>query len=209
MQKHLSAAGLVLALLLSACSNTHLVSSWKAPDASLVKYDKILVVALTGDKYPSIRHNVENAMAQALQAKGIKATAAFSVYGDVDFKESDEKSLTEKIKNDGYDGAFLIVLLDRNKEHYYNPGYIAYTPYGVYYRHFWGSYFTVYSRIYQPGYYTTTTDYLLEASFYNLTSDQVEYTAQAKTFDPGSPENLAAGFSSTVVGDMEKQGVLQ
>ena len=66
----------------------------------------------------------------------------------------------------------------------------------------------MYDRVYNPGYYTTTTDYTLEADLYRTKGDKLLYSAQAKSFDPGSASSLAGDFSKTLVQDMINKGVI-
>jgi hypothetical protein len=195
-------------ILLNACNSTRLVSSWKAPDGTLQQYHKILVIGVMGAKDRDVRESVENTMVANFQARGINAGSAFAEYGPKTFENLDENTVLQRIRTKGYDGAFTIALLDKAKEKRYVPGSVSYFP-GTYYNRFWGYYHTVYGRIYEPGYYTVTTNYLLEANFYNLTTGQLEYSAQTKSFDPGSAQTLASDFSKTLLDDMTKKGIIK
>lgn len=195
-------------ILLNACNSTRLVSSWKAPDGSLQQYRKILVIGLMGPKDRDIRENVENAMVAAFQARGINAGSAFAEYGPKTFENQDENTVLQRIRSKGYDGTFTIALLDKTKQKQYNPGSVSYFP-QTYYSRFWGYYRTVYGRIYEPGYYSVTTNYLLEANFYNLTRGELEYSAQTKSFDPGNAQTLSSDFSKTLLDDMIAKGIVK
>lgn len=212
MKKHwiIILAGMVClsGILLNACNSTRLVSSWKAPDGSLQQYHKILVVGLMGSKDRDIRENVENAMVAAFKAHGINAGSAFAEYGPRAFENLNENAVLQKISAKGYDGTFTIALLDKAKQKRYNPGSVSYFP-QTYYSRFWGYYHTIYGRIYEPGYYTMTTNYLLEANLYNLTTSQLEYSAQTKSFDPANAHTLASDFSKTLLDDMIQKGIVK
>jgi hypothetical protein len=200
-------AGLsVLLIILAACSSTKLISSWKADEVSNQKFDKVLVIGLMGNKDRSLRENMEKIIVQQLQSKGINAGSAFAEYGPKTFEGSDEPSSLKKIKSKGYDGAITIALLDKSKEKNYNPGTM-----GVYpnrYR-FWGYYRNMYGRIYEPGYYTVTNKFMLEANVYDLNADKLIYSAQTRSVDPASPQSLATEFSDKIFEDMNVKGVIK
>lgn len=207
--KTMIALGICISLLLS-CSSTQLLTSWKSPDATARKFNKILIGGMMGAKDRELRENIENALVQSLKAKGLNAFSAYQTYGPKAFEGLSEKEAAQKVTADGFDGAFTVVLLDRSKEKNYTPGSMYYSPYAIGYSRYWRHYYTLYDRVYTPGYYTTSTNYVLEANFFNLTAgaDALEYSAQTKTFDPGSAQALAAEFSRTVVDDMIKKGVI-
>ncbi|WP_187774835.1 hypothetical protein [Pedobacter sp. BS3] len=195
-------------VLSAGCSSTQLVSSWKAPDGTLQRYNKILVIALMGAKDRDIRESVENAMVTNLKSHGINAGSAYAEYGPKAFEAADEQAALNRIRRNGYDGAFTIALLDKEKEKRYTPGSVSYVPY-TYYNRFWGYYHTVYTRLYNPGYYSVTTNYMLEANFYNLSADKLEYSAQTKSFDPSSAQTLASEVSNTLIDDMIKKKIVR
>lgn len=193
-------------IFLVSCGSTKLISSWKAPDVSDQKFSKVLVIGLMGNKDRSLRENVENIIIQQLQTKGINAGSAFAEYGPRTFEGLDEPAALKKLRNKGYDGAVTVALLDKSKEKRYNPGMTGLYP-GTY--RFWGYYRTIYTRIYEPGYYTISNKFMLEASVYDLNSDKLIYSAQTKSVDPASPQSLASEFSDKIFEDMSKKGVIK
>lgn len=201
-------AGLLVVLLAASCSSTELLSSWKSDNANLQSYNKVLVVGLTGNKDRSIRDNVEAAMVNSLKASNINAVAASETYGPKAFEKMSDNDVVNKVKSDGYDGIIILALLDKEKEKYYTPGRVSYTPYFTYYSRYWRQWRTMYDRVYEPGYYTNTTNYTLEANLYNVQMDKLEYSAQTKSFDPSNASTLANSFTKTVVADMVKKGVI-
>jgi hypothetical protein len=84
-----------------------------------------------------------------------------------------------------------------------------YTPYGgYYYGCYWCHYNIMYGRVYSPGYFSTTTTYLLEFDLYSVADNKLQYSAHVKSIDPSSAESLANNFSNVVVKDMQKKGIL-
>jgi len=195
-------------LIFSGCNSTRLVSSWKAPDAIAREYNKILVLGLMHAKNLEVREQVENALVQGFTSNGFNAGSAYAEYGPKAFENLKEEEALEKIKDNGYDAVLVVALLDRSKDKDYTPGNVTYRPY-TYYNYFWGFYQTVYARIYQPGYYTESTNYILEANLYDLNNKKLEYSAQTKSFNPSSARTLGTELSQTIITDMKGKGIIQ
>lgn len=209
MKKIVLVAGITL-ITGTACNNTKLISSWTAPNQvkSMEKYNKILVLGLTGSKERELRENIENSVAKKLQDKGINVETSTQRYGPKSFRTMDETAAVKMINDNGFDGVIILALLDRKQERNYTPGYTSSTPYALVRNRWYGNYSVLYDRVYNPGYYTTTTDYTLEANLYKTKGDKLLYSAQARSFDPNSAEDLANGFSKTLVQDMIDKGVI-
>ncbi|WP_256006205.1 hypothetical protein [Pedobacter deserti] len=198
--------GAVVTCIVSSCSSTRLVSSWNAPDASLRGFNKVLVIGLMGDRDRNLRENTENVIVRRLQSYGINAGSAYAEYGPKAFEKLEEKAALSKLKEKGYDGAFTVALLDKSKEKRYTPGMMGIYP-GPY--RFWGYYNMMYTRIYEPGYYTVTNNFMLEANFYDLNADKLLYSGQARSVDPASPQSLATEFSDKIFNDMTQKGIIK
>jgi hypothetical protein len=199
---------LFLVIMIASCKSTKIISTWKAPDLPPQKFEKVLVVGLMGPKDQELKENIENAMAEQLRLIGTNAVTSTKQYGPKTFRSMSEEDVVKMLAGDNFDGVMVVSLIDKSKDRYYTPGTIFYTPYGGIRRHFWPYYMVMYDRIYTPGYYTTTTEYTLEASLYDIKNDRLEYSAQAKSYDPASPKSLASAFSKTVVEDMLNQAVV-
>lgn len=196
-------------LFLGGCNTTKVISSWKGPNASLRSYNKVLVIGLMDAKERGLREEIENKLVATFNSEGIAAGSSYSEYGPKAFVGLTEQEALSKINDSGYDAAFIVVLLDKSKEKTYNPGYMYYTPYYGYYGRFWPYYNTLYGRIWEPGYYTTSTNYIIEANFYDLKRDELEYSAQTKSFNPSSSRSLASELSQKLLQDMMNQNVIQ
>lgn len=193
-------------LLLNACNSTRIVSSWADAQGTIEKSNRILVIGLMGAKDRSLKENVENVTVQNLKAHGINAGSALAEYGPKAFEGLSESQVLKKIRDKGYDGTFTIALLDKIKEKNYNRGSMGMWP-GPY--RFWGYYHMVYARVYEPGYYTVTNKFILEANFYNLSTDKLIYSIQTKSLDPSSPQALATDFNKRLFDDMINKGVIK
>ena len=206
--KHIKYLVLLAAIsLLAACSSTKVTSSWKSPDVSSqnLQTKKIMVAALLPDRNRDLQKSMENQLVEELKSKGIDAVSAYAVYGPKYFPQDEHKAVN-KLRESGVDGFLTIVLLDKNKENSYNPGYSQIAPVGYY--NWYGYYRTVYGRVYTPGYYSTQTKYFWESNLYSLPGEKLIYSAQSESFDPSSVSHLASDYSVKLINDMTKQGLI-
>jgi hypothetical protein len=185
------------------CSSTKITTSWKAPTASLQKYNKILVLGIVNDKDKNIQQKMEQHFVGDLTDLGYKAVSAFNEYGPKAFDNLSEKEALDKIKNSGADAVLTIVLLDKQQERRYVQ------PQPVYNRPFWDYYGYRYGRIYEPGYYITDTKYFWESNFYTLNNQSLLYWVQTKSFSPSSTESMGHEYGLLIVKNMIKQQIIQ
>jgi hypothetical protein len=196
-------------ILLASCSSGKITSSWVAKDLAPKKYNKILVLCVTIDREErSVRQLMEQHLTGDLKDIGYNAVSSFDEYGPRGLFSLDEKAIAEKVKASGFDAVVTIVLLDKQKEKYYVPGRVQYTPYAAYYNHFGSYYNTVFDRVYTRGYYTEDTKYFWECNFYEVGNRNMIYSAQTESFNPASTETLAHNFGLLIVNNMVKHKVL-
>jgi hypothetical protein len=113
---------LVSLLLLSACSNSKVTSSWKGPGAaSLAPGNKILVLGIIREKDIRLRMQMEGFLVDALKAKGYNAVSAYTLYGPKMFSNKEEEAVLNQLRNSGIDEVFTITLLDRARERNFQP----------------------------------------------------------------------------------------
>ncbi len=201
---------LLLAALfaLGGCSTTTMISSWRAPEVHRQDLDKMLVLGMMGNKDRELRENLEVAIVQELQDRGINATPASTVFGPRGFKGLSEDQVTQKVKAEGYTSVLIVSLVDREKEKMYNPGMVYAQPVMVGYSRYYHRYMYVYKQVYSPGYYSNTTSYMLQGEIYSVKGNQLLYSGQTKSYDPSSSTSLAKGFSKTIVKDLQDKGLL-
>ncbi len=197
-------------LLITSCYTSVITNSWHSENNTQKVYKKILVVALVNSKsYLLLTENMENHLAADLNEKGITSISSFKVYGPKAFNGLTENEVLNKIEKKDIDAVLTIVLLDKEKEKYYVPGRVYYTPYNIYHRRFWGYYSTMYERIYEPGYYEVNTNYFWESNFYDMTNKELIYSVQTKSFNPENVESLAHEYGKIILNDLYKTGVLK
>lgn len=193
--------------LLSSCSSTQLVSSWKSPDAPQGGINNVLVLGMMGPKNLELKENLERYIAQEFQETGTNAAPATDIFGPKGFKGLSEEQVNEKVKRLGYNSIMIVSLVDKEKERVYNPGSVYTTPMVVGYNRYYRRYMVVYDRTYTPGYYSTNTQYVLQTEVYSVDSNELIYSGQTRTYDPNSKALLAKSVAKTIVADIDKKGL--
>jgi len=196
-------------LLFSSCYSSTITYTWKNKNLATKKYTKVLIIALVNHDDLSLRKNMENHLCDDLKEKGINAVSSLNEYGPQSFKDKDEKSVVNKLEKTGFDAVITIVLLNKEKEKYYVPGRVYYSPYTIYHQRFWGYYSTMYDRIYEPGYYSENTSYFWESNFFDAESKELIYTAQTKSFNPSNSNTLANEYGKLICKDLFENKILQ
>jgi len=193
---------LAILLIISGCSSVALTGSWIVPDPKPLEGRSVAIFCVTPRL--NIREKVETQMVNGLKAKGVDAQSSldFITPGKMDIE-----IIKELLKSKNFAGVIIVSLLDAQKETYYVPGSTAYYP-TAYGRPYYGYYGGVYSTVYDPGYYQTTTSYFIECNAYRLSDDQLVYSCQTKTVDPSNIDKFAYEYANVIVKDLVSKGVL-
>jgi len=207
MKKSLALVFVLCIMILISCSSTKITSSWSLPSANAHQYRKVLIIGMTGSRDRELRENIENSVAKELKTYSINAITASAKYGPKNFQNMSDDEAAKVVTEDGFDGVIIVALLDKNKEKYYTPGRVSRTPYAIVRSRWTSNYHVLYNRVYTPGYYSTTTNFELEANFYDAST--LQYSAQTTSFNPGSSTILSTEFSKSIVEDMIKKGLIK
>lgn len=198
----------IMLMLLTACSSSRITHSWKAENISSKKFNKIMVVAMIKDNDIAKREMMENHLIGDLAERGYTAVSSIKEYGPKSFEGMKEEEVLNKLQNTGVDAVLTIVMLDKQRERYYVPGRVYYSPYVIYHRRFYRYYNTMYDRIYSPGYYQVNTRYFWESNLYDLSTKELLYSVQTESFDPESAQSLGHEYGKLIVKDMFDKNVL-
>ena len=210
MKKVRTAGFLAVLLFINSCSSfTKITSTWKADNVTPKQYDKVMVLGIIREADRNMRIQMESHLVQDLKDLGYNAFSAYDQYGPKTFQNMTEEQANKKLMEDNVDAVLTIVLLDKKKERYYVPARVVYSPYMMYHSRVWGYYYSLNSRIEQPGYYQVTTRYFWESNFYDLTQNKLLFSVQTQSFEPSSASDLAHEYGQKIVQSMVKNNVLQ
>ncbi|MDN3677801.1 hypothetical protein QWY90_10820 [Flavobacterium paronense] len=189
--------------LINSCSSTQIISSWRDPDKQIHSGDwkKVLVVALLRNE--TNRRRAEDEMVKYLHAKGI---TSYSYLGE-NFNPKNEEALRNKIKNDGFDAAITMRLIDVDKEKIYTPE--QHYMYPVYYRDFSHYYYRSWGYYSTPGYYTITKKFIIETVIYSIPDDKIIWSGITETYDPDGVEKLTDEIACAIHKKMLAEGFVE
>ena len=208
--KKIKAAGLLAALLfINSCSSIRITSTWKAPDIVARSYNKVMVLGIIREADRNIRIQMENHLVGDLKSLGYNAFSAYEEYGPKMFQNMTEEQANKKLAKEDVDAVLTIVLLDKTKEKQYVPGRVVYSPYTTYHSRIWGYYYSLNTRIEQPGYFQVTTKYFWESNLYDLTENKLLFSVQTQSFDPPSADAASHQYGQKIIQSMVKHNVLQ
>lgn len=190
----------LLITIIFSCSSTKITSSWRDPERQLHKDDwkKVLVVALLRNE--TNRHRTEDQMVKYLKGKGVTSYS----YLDENFNRNDEAALRNKIKEDGFDAAITMRLIDVEKEKVYTPAQhymypVYYNDFSKYYHRNWVHYST-------PEYYTVTKKFIIETVIYSIPDDKIIWSGITETYNPQGVEKLTDEIANAIHKKMLDEG---
>lgn len=219
MKTRLTSIALTIAAVavLASCSSTRIISSWKG-NVPANTTDKVLVFSLIGKNANDIdfQDNFEDEVVVRLKNAGVEAYSAYDTFGPSALKKMDKNELAAKINKGGYTGVLLLSFLNKDQEENYTPptttvyavptGPAVYNPWFYPYYNCYNCY---YDQVTTPGYWTTTTTYILEARLYNAQDENdAVYIGKTSTTNPEDAVQAAKDFASTIVTDMQDKGVI-
>ena len=198
-----------ISLIIQSCQTSKITKSWSDKDLKSKKYTRVLVLGVFRETDSSLQVKMENHLAKDLKELGYSAFAANEIFPSGTFIKGDTVRARKVISSYEFDAVLTIVLLDKVKEKYYVPGKMVYTPYAGYVDRFDQYYSTMSDRIHTEGYYATETKIFWESNFYDVNEKKLVYSAQTRSFDPGSKETLAHFYGLLLVNNLVKKKILK
>jgi hypothetical protein len=193
-------SGLFVLALLTGCSSTEIVKTWREPSATFKPdpANKILVLAMVKDE--TSRRIIEDELVKRL---GPNAVVSYNILTSDMLKGASEAALEDKIQRDKYTHVLMMRLADVEKETSYVPG----TTTGFYggYRGYYGYGAGYYSN---PGYYQTDKNYFVETTVYSVSPDKLLWTGTTKTVNPSKVEKSVNEIADVVYEKMKQDGFL-
>jgi hypothetical protein len=178
-----------------ACTSTKLTSTFVDPGFSGGPFRKLMVVGLGASA--GGRAAFENAVADQLAAQGVLGVASGNLI--VASEDLNRETVLGWVESDGYDAVLVTRLVDTRKTTSYQPP--TYTDFYGY----WGSYGTYLTS---PGYVVETTTLLLESTLFDAATGKVVYSAESKSFQPSSRDEVIRELVPLLVGDLTQRRLL-
>lgn len=198
-----------LALVVGCKSATDFTGTWKNDNAKASEINTILVTALTSRV--NARQTAEDDLAKALQSLGYKTVKSLDVMPPkfTEGKEPDKEALFAKIQETNADAILTVALIHEETDSRYTGRTTPYAPMQFgYYGNFWGYYNAWYPTLFSTGYYEEDQVYFIETNLYDASSQELLWSGQSQTYNPGSLARFSKEFANVAVNEMTKAGVL-
>ena len=196
----------LMAVSFVACGPTvKTAASWVNKDKPHPPYKTIFITVLSENL--AAKTVLENDLANAAAARGLKAYRSLEAFGPVSTLESIpvKESFLKKVKELGCDAIFTVALVNQKSETRYIQGsptlYVPYTNFG-YYGNFSGYYDYGYG-FYKPGYYETNNTYFIESNLYDADTQQLMLSIQSKAANPKTLEKGSALYTASLIKEIQ------
>ena len=188
--------------------------SWVNKEKSSGKtYNSVFIIVLTQNL--ETRTILENDLAIAATANGIKAVKSLAVFGPVVATDDTAvlAALMRKVKEKECETILTVSLVDAKSETRYIPEKsFTYDPmmyYGNYYGTFVNYYSYSYNHVYSPGYYDTKSTYYLETNLYDATDGAILFSIQTKAMNPPEINKASTQFTGTLIDELKRNDLLK
>ncbi|MEN9598024.1 MAG: hypothetical protein RL596_335 [Bacteroidota bacterium] len=203
----------VLGMLITSCSSSkESTGVWKNTEKLAGKsYSKIFIVIMTADL--EARSIIESDISEAATAKGYANIKSMDVM-PVKFSETklpSKEEILAQVKANNCDAVFIATLLKKEEDVRYTPGTAAYTiaPFYSWHGNFFGYYNHWQPIVSTPGYYNKSKTYFVQSNLYDVASQEVMWSVQSKVFDPTSLKKFSGTYTSSLVKQLTKEGLLK
>ena len=190
----LNALAVLLALTVTSCSSTKLVTKWQAPSVEPLAFTKVLALALTPDA--SLRRVAERAVCK--QVTSVPCEPAHRVVAESEM--DDVAKVKEIVRAAGFDGAVVLRVVSAEEKVTYVPP--SYGP------TFWGYYAYAMPTTYAPAYYRADQIVRVETSIYSLSQDRLLWVATTETLNPKNVPSLVEDVAKAVRRELQKEKLI-
>jgi len=204
MTRAFRTAALALAsVAIASCASTNMVQVWRDPNYVAAPVKRIFVVGVVPNE--SYRVTFENAIAQALMAKGFQAATSSGVFPP---GQLDKERVVAYVKENNVD-LVVVQRLAKQTQTEYVPPSVAYVPPAPYYGGWYGYYGYGYGAAYSPGYITENTIVLAETNVYAAKpAESLVWSGSSNTFNFNTAQEAASSVAASLVNDLIKAGIL-
>lgn len=198
-------------LILTACSSTRFVDSWKNREITKFDPEKVLIIGMTDNL--TARKIFEEELKIAFTKRNINAYES-SIMFDNTFSNSEKSeeeidAMKDELIAKGFDAVVVTAVIGVDDKREYQPG--TYYPMGYSWYRFGRYYFRYQRMYYDPGYYNDYRVYHVETSIYNIKEDSNKSMIWVGAFDIVDPSNISAtvrDYVEQIVRHLEKEGLV-
>jgi hypothetical protein len=175
-------------LALPGCATTQVERVWEEP-GYVGSFDHLVIFGLS--KRPGLRRAFEDAVVQALRAKGGTATPSYLLFSDN--VERDRAEIARELAERQIDGILAARLIEVDSR-VSGLGGAPYMIAGGPPLGFYGYYHTMYGFMYSPGYMSEYDVVVIESNLYAADTGQLVWSGLSETVDPDDVEEAVKSY---------------
>jgi len=203
MQRLLKPIALIIAaVLLPACSSTHITQSWVAPEFAGALPQRTLIIAVADNE--TTRRAFEDAFSEALGRHGLQSRTSYRLLPSDELQQ--RSAINTAMTRSGTDSLLIIRLLGVENREIHHPPSTELVPAGF------GGYYPYYQQawmvIHQPAYTSDHQIIALESNLYADSTDELMWSARTETWDAESERRLMKEVIDAVVSQLKHDGLL-
>ncbi len=169
-------------------------------------YKSVFILVMTDNMEAKI--NMEQDLAAAATARGLKAYTFLDVFGPIATVEYLPKPevIVKRVSELPCETIFTVALKDMVSETRYVPESTTfYAPYGMYpYYGSFGGYYSNSLMMYRPGYYQTDKQYFLESNLYNVETGDILMSIQSRAENPKNIQKGSKQYTQSLVDEINR-----
>ena len=187
-------------LMLASCASTTLQSQWRDPGYTAGPFKKIFVIGLSA-RDVTARRIFEDVMVAKLMAVGVQAVPEWQYLKDEG--QAGEGAVSAAVDATGADAVLMARLVAIDTRYSVTPVAVPGPGFGWY-----GRYAGWYSGWYAAPQVTQYDVVIVETSLFDTKTKRLVWSATSQTVDPASVQKEAPVFADTIIGALQKAGLL-
>lgn len=202
---------LILIMLISSCSSTKVVDSWRNKAINKFQPKKVLILGMTDNL--TARKIFEEELTKEFRSRGINARASTNFSDDtfMHLEKSEEEIdlISEKLIKNEFDAVLITVIKNIDEKQAYSQN--AYGVYGSRWPYF-GRYYNYYQDYYYtPVFYEDYKVYHVETSIYNINTEKdksLVWVGSIDIVDPKTITTTVKEYTKSLIKELEKEKLI-
>ena len=197
-------AGAVSVLFIASCANTKITSVWMDQGKAGTSFNDILVIGIAEEEHN--RRLFEEELTTQLNAAGIESEVSYRILPEG--TSITRETVGDAIEGKNIDAVIVTHLVAVEEETVYRQN-MDYRPNYGYYNSMYSYYPHVHTYVNNPGYYTTHDVVMLETNLYEVSSAELVWSAQSRSFAPESAKEVIDDLIKLVIKDLKEKGLIK
>jgi len=197
-------AGAVTVLFLASCASTKITSVWMDQGKAGTSFYDILVIGIAEKEHN--RRLFEEELTSQLNAAGIESEVSYRILPEG--TSITRETVGDAIEGKNIDAVIVTHMVGVEEETVYRQN-MDYRPTYGYYNSMYSYYPHVHTYVNNPGYYTTYDVVMLETNLYEVSTAELVWSAQSRSFAPESAKEVIDDLIKLVIKDLKEKGLIK